>query len=364
MELKFDRLKDKWQALKARASPAVFRYAGHAFLAVVIIALASVIIGWIGMSKETVSHEHASSTSITMTPVPATVPTVYHETVTIEITTTTSVLATVPTANHETVTIELPTMTSVPAAAPTGYHHQSPRPTHTPSHHRLHSRDHGDPMQTTTTSTTSVEDHGKITSVRTIILTVTSVATDTELEMKTVTTTVFMPACTDSAASTDTADSPASTADGSMTVPTYCPFTGRPNIYTLCGYVYADSPDMSTSVPDVVSSSATPRMKNPFSMIRLAVASLWNSMPGLGALAQAQEDSSRRDCDCAAMQTKLDATVDLVRLQQQLLDSQRAMINQHRKNLLLALEALANVTAAARAVGNVPKRGRPLDLKI
>jgi hypothetical protein len=117
---------------------------------------------------------------------------------------------------------------------------------------------------------------------------------------------------------------------------------------------------MLSSAPAMVS-SASPRLKNPFSMVRLAIASLWNSIPGLGGAAQTK-DQDGCHCDCAETKKKLDAAVDLVRVQQHLIDSQRAMINDHRKSLLLALETLANVTAA-RAAEHAP-RNRPLDLEI
>jgi hypothetical protein len=61
---------------------------------------------------------------------------------------------------------------------------------------------------------------------------------------------------------------------------------------------------------------------------------------------------------------KLDSAVHLVRLQRQLLDSQRVLITEHRRALALALEMLANVTAAVEIGDFVPWVSTPMDLKI
>ncbi len=102
-------------------------------------------------------------------------------------------------------------------------------------------------------------------------------------------------------------------------------------------------------------------MKNSFSAVRLAVVSLWNSIPALGSVMQAR-DHGRCACDCAGTKKKLDAATELIRMQQKLLDSQRTMIHEHRKGLFTVLETLANMTAAR--VGGKTPRDTPLDLNI
>ncbi|KAI0455067.1 hypothetical protein F5B21DRAFT_503620 [Xylaria acuta] len=263
------------------------------------------------------------------------------------------------TISHSEVTTR-PTATATPVPDP----HAFIWPTRTASQGQLHIRGHGDTMQAPTMTATSSEEVEKITVVHTIIVTITSIITDTAL--KTLTTTVFLSTCTTcvttptAGAGTNITDSPTSTTESFMTGIMYCSFTGRRNIYTLCPLVHADSPAMLTGAPALVSSS-TPRVKNPFSAALVAVVSLWNSVPSFGSVLQSK-DCGGCDCDCAGMKKKLDSAVDLVRIQQQLLDGQRTMINEHRKSLFLALETLANLTAA-RAGEKVPGE-RQLNLKI
>ncbi|KAI1741020.1 hypothetical protein F4680DRAFT_447385 [Xylaria scruposa] len=234
-------------------------------------------------------------------------------------------------------------------------------PTPTASQGALYIRNRGDTMQAP--STTFSEEPEQITVVHTIIVTVTSIITDTAL--KTLTTTVFISTCTTCVPTpsfgegTNTIDLSTPT-QNVMTGIMYCSFTGRRNIYTLCPLVHADSPGMLTGAPAVVS-SATPKMKNPFGVVRVAVVSLWNSVLRLGSSLQSN-DCGGCHCDCAGIKKKLDSAVHLVRIQQELLDSQRNMIDEHRKNLFLALETLANLTAVK--AGEKGSRERQLNLKI
>ncbi|KAI0467867.1 hypothetical protein F4859DRAFT_517739 [Xylaria cf. heliscus] len=236
-------------------------------------------------------------------------------------------------------------------------------PTQTASQDGLYIRDDGDTVLAPTMNTTSSEEIEKITVVQTIIVTITKVITD--MTLKTLTTTLFLSTCTTCLTtpqidtSTNTTNSSDPTPRDLMTGIMYCSFTGRRNIYTLCPLVHADLPGMLTSAPAVVS-SATPRVKNPFRAISVVVASLWNSVPGLGSVMQPKDHHG--DCNCAGIRKKLDSAVDLVRVQQQLLDSQRAIINEQRKTLFLALETLANLTAVR--AGGKAARERRLDLKI
>ncbi|KAI1750157.1 hypothetical protein F4782DRAFT_548828 [Xylaria castorea] len=240
-------------------------------------------------------------------------------------------------------------------------------PTLTASQDQLYIRGRRDTLRAPSTTIASSEELEKITVVHTIIVTVTSIITD--MVLKTLTTSVFLSTCTTCVTtpavglSTNTTNLSTPTEGvmtGIMTGIMYCSFTGRRNIYTLCPLVHTDSPGMLTGAPAVVS-LATPRIKNPFSALRIATISLWNSVLSLGSILQSN-DCVGCDCDCAGIKKKLDSAVDLVRIQQQLLDSQRDMINEHRKSLFLALETLANLTAAKAS----EKRSgeRQLDLKI
>ncbi|KAI0508279.1 hypothetical protein F5B22DRAFT_424815 [Xylaria bambusicola] len=327
MSLKFDRLKDKWRDFERRSSPRGCRCAGYIFLVIMLLILASVIVGWYGLSKDTLAHLHQTVT----TDLPQTTPTVvdYHDSY-------------------------WPTQT--PTQGPWYLFHEGVTiaPTVPPAHHVAAELD----------PKTSFDETNKVTVVRTIIITVTSIITDTSL--KTLTTTVILSTCTTCIttptvdASTDTKDSQKHTT-GIMTGIMYCSFTGRRNIYTLCPLVHTDSPGMLTGAPLVVS-SATPMVTNPFSAVRLAAVSLWNSIPSLSRVMQTK-DQQRYDCECAGMRKKLDAAVKLIRIQQKLLDSQRILINDHRKGLSMVLETVANMTAVK--VGKKTSRDTPpLNLNI
>ncbi|KAI3319074.1 hypothetical protein HD806DRAFT_525696 [Xylariaceae sp. AK1471] len=329
MAMKVEHWKDKWRGFKKRASPAVFRFAGHMFLAIVLIALGSVIVGWYGLSKDTLAYKTETTEPATQQPAPP--------------------------DHRET---RWPTQTSPPGQL----------------NIRIHDSTHALPLPTTdpeTALTTTSEDLAKITVIQTIILTVTSVYTD--MSLKTVTTTVFLSTCTGTAClttptSTNTnTPAPTTTTYDIMTGLMYCSFTGRPHIYTLCPLVHTNGPGMLSTQPAMASSATSSSAKNPFSAVRLTVVSLWNSFPGLGRVLPKEKDRSdvrERECNCVRIKKKLDSAVDLVRLQKQLLDSQRAMIAEHRRTLTLALEMVANVTAAAARAGSYTPRGRPLDLKI
>ncbi|KAI0407798.1 hypothetical protein F4802DRAFT_594741 [Xylaria palmicola] len=315
MTLKLDRLKDKWRDLRCRVSPAVFRFAGHIFMVIVLIAVGSVAVGWYGLSKDTPDPDSVATNPMTVTPVP------------------------------------LDYIGTLWRAQSTTYN-------------RLASRVNEDTKQPSLTTTTSSRESDEITIVRTVILTVTSVITDTAL--KTLTTTVFISTCTTSVTTpaidpSTSAGTAASTAGRVMTGIMYCSFTGRRNVYTLCPLVHTDSPGMLSSAPAAAVSSGAPRFRNPLGAVRLAAASLWNSVPGLGKAPPGHGDDGC-GCDCAEMGRRLGSATDLVRLQQQLLDSQRAMIDEHRKGLVLALETLANITAVK--VAEDARRDASLDLNI
>ncbi|KAI0205689.1 hypothetical protein F4808DRAFT_455913 [Astrocystis sublimbata] len=293
-------------------------------------------VGWVFLIKETIASMHRGSNDTS---------------------------AAFPERNDATA---FPQVISVPPLMPTG------------SWGQLYIRDHE--VEDAVHHATSSEDAEKITIVHTVMVTVTSVLTDTELEM--LTTTVFPSTCTTchttpmvgASTSTDTTitDLPGASStpatDALMTGIMYCSFTGRHNVYTLCPRVHTDAPGMLTGAPAAVSSAS--RAGNPFSMVRVAVVSLWHSVLSMGSVLQTQSSQSQPQsqfslsqsysqsqsqhcgkcaCDCAGTRQKLESAVNLVRLQQQLLESQRDVIRAHKKSLALALETLANLTAERKA---------------
>ncbi|KAI0911363.1 hypothetical protein F4823DRAFT_586225 [Ustulina deusta] len=314
MSLKLDHLRDKWHDLKTRTSPAVFHYAGYIFLVIVLTILGCLIVSWYGLSNDTLAHE----------------------TVTIEPTQRTPMVIDYPESFW-------PIQTSTEGQPDIRALRDVTKESIVPATH---------PFTTKSSPMTSLDELENITGVTTVIVTVTSVIPD--MAPKTLTTTVFLSMCI------DTIDSRCSTTEDIMTGIMYCSFTGRRNIYTLCPLVHTSSPAMLTDAPVAVS-SGTPRMKNSFSAVRLAVVSLWNSIPALGSVMQAR-DHGRCACDCAGTKKKLDAATELIRMQQRLLDSQQTMIHEHRKGLFTVLETLANMTAAR--VGGKTPRDTPLDLNI
>ncbi|KAK5632602.1 hypothetical protein RRF57_008316 [Xylaria bambusicola] len=329
MSLKFDRLKDKWHDFERRSSPKGCRCAGCIFFVIMLLILGSVIgrylflpvVGWYGLSKDTLTHQ-----TIT-TDLPQTTPTAvdYHDSF-------------------------WPTQTSTQGL----WYLNHEDPTVPPAHLVAAELD----------PKTSFDDTGKVTVVRTIVITVTSIVTDTSL--KTLTTTVILSTCT-TCIKAPTADGSADAkgsqkpTNGVMTGIMYCSFTGRRNIYTLCPLIHTDSSAMLTGVPVAVS-SARPRINNPLSAVGLAAVSLWNSIPSLARVMQTK-DQERCKCECAGMRKKLDAAVQLVRMQQQLLNSQRLLVNNQRNDLSMILEMVANMTTT-KIGDKMSTDTPPLDLDI
>ncbi|RYP50012.1 hypothetical protein DL768_004367 [Monosporascus sp. mg162] len=160
----------------------------------------------------------------------------------------------------------------------------------------------------------------------------------------------------------------------------YCSFTGRPDIYTLCAPDQTSSlnaaSNTSSSASGMMAANIFGKLKgmwnfrraahsaNPWS-IRAAAASLWNSALALGGdvgrvgtanlrwgrgrvvVAVTETEEAYREgmgreagnCNCtntaeiADLRNRLGFALDVVRSQQQLLDSQHAMIAQHKESL-------------------------------
>ncbi|KAI0432317.1 hypothetical protein F5Y09DRAFT_302227 [Xylaria sp. FL1042] len=314
------------------------------------------IVGWYGLSKDTIDHQK----TVAVEP-PQTTPTVvdYHESFS---PTETFMQDQLPILAHKGI-----------------YPFPPPFPVHEERLHMFVANTLEDIAKDPTIPTghlsathsnpaTFIGEAHEATVFMTVVVTVTSLITDTAL--KTSTTAVFVSTCTTCvttattptthASVTTTTNSQNPTTASVMTGLMYCSFTGRKNIYTPCPLVHTDSPGMLTGVPTAISSGA-PRMKNSLTAARFAIVSLWNAIPGLGRVMHA-EDHGNRGCDCSRMKRKLEAAVDLIRMQQRLLESQRDVIREHRRGLHVVLETLANLTATR--VGERTARDAPLDLNI
>ncbi|KAJ3563902.1 hypothetical protein NPX13_g8039 [Xylaria arbuscula] len=333
VSLKLDRLKDKWYSFKRRASPRGCRCAGLIFLVMMLLILGAVVVGWYGLSKDTLAHEIVTIGLPQTTPMPV---------------------------DHHDSSLPTPNLTEGPWEGPWNVARKDITigPT-VPAAHLIAAG---------LKPTTSSEDVESATIVRTIIVTVTTVITDTSL--KTLTTTVILSTCTTcntlptTDASTSTTNSQGSTTDSVMTGIMYCSFTGRRNIYTLCPRVHTDSPAMLTDTPAAVSSGTSSKLTNPFSAVRLAAVTLWNYIPSLArAVHQTGDHQEKCACDCASMKKRLETAIHLVRMQQKLLESQRTLINNHRKSLNAVLETLKNMTAT-KAGEKAGRTAAPLDLNI
>ncbi|RYP36076.1 hypothetical protein DL767_003548 [Monosporascus sp. MG133] len=170
----------------------------------------------------------------------------------------------------------------------------------------------------------------------------------------------------------------------------YCSFTGRPDIYTLCAPDQTSSLNAASDTPSsasgMMAANAFGKLKglwkfrraahsaNPWS-IRAAAASLWNSALALGCdvsrvgtanlrwgrgrvvVAVTETEEAYREgmggeagnCNCtntaeiADLRNRLDFALDIVRSQQQLLDSQHAIIAQHKESLEEAMKLLGEL---------------------
>ncbi|RYP01685.1 hypothetical protein DL764_006148 [Monosporascus ibericus] len=170
----------------------------------------------------------------------------------------------------------------------------------------------------------------------------------------------------------------------------YCSFTGRPDIYTLCAPDQTSSSnaasETSSSASGMMAGNTFGKLKrlwnfrraahsaSPWS-IRAAAASLWNSVLALGGdvgrvgtanlrwdrgrvvVAVTETEEAYREgmggetgnCNCtnpaeiADLRNRLDFALDIVRSQQQLLDSQHAMIAQHKESLEGAMKLLGEL---------------------
>ncbi|CAJ2511233.1 Uu.00g068580.m01.CDS01 [Anthostomella pinea] len=310
MSLKAKRWKDRWHDIKRRSSPVYFPYAGLIFLVIILVAVVTVIVGWFGLTVATIAMKHPMNSSAGA----------------VSSATTTEWPAPPDIAAGGFKKKELEVARTAPPPPPPA-------------------------TEITVLHTTVVTDTitELVTETYTTILHTPMSATmaPTRTPVPTTTTTAR-------ATSTPTTTGDASTssmAGDTMTGRMYCTFADRPNIYTLCPWVHTSQPGMldATAVPAVAfASGSTSRMRNPFSGLRLAVMSLWNSVPALGRNVHGKERMDEGDggcvcdydCDCADLRRRLHHALDLVRVQQQLLDSQAVMMKEHRRSFAAAVEVI------------------------
>ncbi|KAI1179852.1 hypothetical protein F4777DRAFT_532204 [Nemania sp. FL0916] len=366
MALRFDRMKDKWQGFRTRTSPAVFRFAGHVFLAIVLLSFAAIIIGWYGLSQETITHDEISTAAPTMaTPAPP--------------------------DYRVSPWIQTPALDVTSDFSP-----------------QVLARDD------LVTSTTTM-NLGITTVAQTIVVTIVTTETLTT-EILTTEILTTEPSTTESPTTcTTTLTTPTSRTalgmptdqNGSvMTGIMYCSFTGRRNIFTLCPHIHTEGPGMLPTAPVPVavslslSSGASPsrNANNPFVTIREAMTSFWTAMdraygqamleikaritatlgskralwghvhskpkaePGLQPQSKIQEDEKERkehgkggggcscDCDCQLMREQILEAYALLEQSSDMLGHQYEIMDKHRKGLVHFDAVLANVTALAQNV--------------
>ncbi|KAI1084030.1 hypothetical protein F5B20DRAFT_576970 [Whalleya microplaca] len=343
--------KHRWRDFKRRVSPHSFPHAWFLFLIIIMIAAGAVVTGWYGLAVETIRH-HAKPFIVSSAAPPDLADVV-------PVTSTSSVQAnshlgfvavTVNATNSSNRT------TSTVQASPSG---QRLREVHSPV----------PPPSRTTEETITVTDE----STTTVTKDLTTTVTNTTTKKIYITVTATSPAPTSSSTSSpgpspapSSSTSTSSTASSSTARHMYCPFTGRPNIWTLCApepepttalAQALNAPSATVSLSDIhtnmtaASSVAAPGITNPLSALRLALASLWGSASSLGRTAREVRNGDGdeygkcncdRVCDCeyGKVRDKLQAALDLARMQAQLLDSQDALIREHRRQFAAAMEVL------------------------
>ncbi|KAI1820922.1 hypothetical protein F4861DRAFT_545088 [Xylaria intraflava] len=262
MAFSVERVKSHWRALKGRAAASTFRFASHILFVIVLISIGSVAAGWYGMAKDTIqlqgTHPAARFSAVYnhSEPVWAAQTVSYNQ----------------QQIQNDTDSTQLPHMVITQ-------------------------------MTSDKANSTASSQVDNITVVKTTVLTVTSVVTDTEME--TLTTTVFPSTSTIATTAYGNDNSPVTSAetDSVMTGIMYCSFTGHRNVYTLCPLVHTRSPAMLTGAPPMVSSGAL-GLRNPFTALRIIFKRLWNLTPA------PEEAMSQAKCDCQALASSLEIAVE------------------------------------------------------
>ncbi|KAI0018234.1 hypothetical protein F4780DRAFT_751893 [Xylariomycetidae sp. FL0641] len=312
MSLMTKRWRDRCRDTKHRFSPASFRSAGVLFALFVLFAIGAVVVGWVGAACRTWPSGNHNGTDSSSN----------------------STVATSPSSLNEIGPV--PVMTTDGASTVNGTELEEAK---IMSEIKRFFTAPGPPKSTQALTPETV------TTVYTVTRSIVTVTTD--FETKTLatteihTTTVYSLALTTTPATRSVPSDAAPTDGDAMTGTMYCPFSGRPNIYTLCPLVHTNQPGMlnATGGPHMAS-AATPRLKNPFTSARLALVSLWNSAPSI-AWSIPRGKLQDGACDHGALRAKLDRALDVVRLQQEMLDSQHAIIAEHREALAAAMGMLA-----------------------
>ncbi|KAI1494685.1 hypothetical protein F5X96DRAFT_616060 [Biscogniauxia mediterranea] len=272
--LKVQRCRDRWIDLKRRMKPASYPFAGFLFMVIVLVAAGTVVSGWYGLSRDTINHESEptpppSISSRTAEPpappdlrlsshltpahgalpemlgtgqLPEEVPllsrAVPEDTaITAAAAVANVLLATTTTTNTHVVTTTIlvpPPPSSCTTCTDDDHDDGSP---------------HGLPSPRTSTSTsTASPDTSSPISAATLPTTTTAAATsntDDSARTPTTTSTELPPL------------SPSSSSDASvMTGLMYCPWPGRPHIYTLCPETHTRAPGMLDPTAGAVSSTS------------------------------------------------------------------------------------------------------------
>ncbi|KAI1343826.1 hypothetical protein F5Y15DRAFT_179678 [Xylariaceae sp. FL0016] len=366
MSLKVQRWRDRLRDYRKRLSPAVFRYAGVIFLFLVGVAFAAVVVGWWGLSADTIRH-HSVTNATNATGGTAPVSATQGPAPPNDDEDDGTFVAMVDPSDFRAMENSHSVIRSGLKPMPAGDHKMDMQRPIEPKESLSSQTDEPSTQPDTDTGPTGTPE---VTIFRTVTITTSVTGRTTELR----TTTILEPvnpgppvvATTLVHTTHPTSISSATASAGSTEVMTglmYCSFTGRSHIYTLCPWVHMAQPKMleSSDIP-IVGSAASSRMHNPLTSVRLAMVSLWKAVPSYGRAVMQYGDTM---CECSETKSKLDHALELVRMQQQLLKSQQELINEHRKSYTIALDTLESTTGS-RPNGSCIKSGYddgPLDVK-
>ncbi|KAI0843376.1 hypothetical protein F5Y06DRAFT_2550 [Hypoxylon sp. FL0890] len=343
-----ERLREEWAALKHRVQPEIFPKAWLLFLIIIMIAVGTVLTGWIGLVVETVNHQTPTATATPLSPATRQSAPPHLEARAFAITWSDSQASTATDIGAGTTMITKATAPA-PLATPTvkeGVMVVAPPPS-APSGEVALETDVPDVF----------EDH-----LTTVFITVTAYPTpysssDSSESLSVSAYDLSSSSSGTSSSSTSSATSTLSTTSSAKTTSTamttaglkYCTHSEQPEVWTLCPEPVLEATIVASKASPIAESAATHRMSNPFSALRVAFASLWNSIPASGRAsasrhihwASVKEETS---CQCSDLERKLRAAVDLIRRQQLIMDDQEALLKEHRRAFYMAVDLLAAAT--------------------
>ncbi|KAL7624256.1 hypothetical protein AAE478_005816 [Parahypoxylon ruwenzoriense] len=335
MSAKIERMRDRWAGkyFKQRVSPGAFPCAWLLFLIIIGCAAGAVVVGWYGLTIETLNHQAYTSVPtpypMTREPAPPNL-----QAGAFAMTTDVSKPTAPPGFASPTTTTDLTPPTRATSTAPDlellrGRQEQSQPVATNPADGNTAGAMGTGPVDYAGTGTTWVVVTPPPTSIPSF----------------TVVTTSYKPSMWNTATVSreDELD--------------YCPHPERPNVWTLCEPTPTSTAPSNTDI----ASAAAPRMWNPFSAIRQALAHMCGPA---GRPPKLTTVRLFRDWNCGSKNAygcgsdklvngKLRAALDLVEVQQRLLESQGVLLAQHRRSLAAAVGLLAKITNTTMATSKM-----------